>query len=334
MKNYLTPIKNTVQILKDKTYPHLKEKLATYNKFSFIKKPYMYVAQKAPALYQHIKQDKRLRQHVLTGSICLLGIIGATWFAGFQYYKTTADYAVKQINLKLQDAIADTTYTRNIKISEVLKMLSDATKRFPDRLDIRIGKTFLCNSLNQIPCMERGILNIIERSHKNNAQWLWKDGETKDKAFMLNEIQNYQKRFYELGYDNEAKRVAEAVLKYYPDHYESLNTLGTLYALQKQNEKALEYFQRAQALAPHDTLIKDNIQELERRMARQEEVKKQARQKKKELVAKQAQKSTKASAKTQHKSHLKKGAPSAKKAIKRATKRGTRRPPKRATKRK
>mgnify|MGYP003380295723 CR=1 FL=1 len=51
------------------------------------------------------------------------------------------------------------------------------------------------------------------------------------------------------------KRIAETVLKYYPDHIESLSNLSIVFMLQKQYDKALEPLLKAEKLNPKDYIV-------------------------------------------------------------------------------
>ena len=55
------------------------------------------------------------------------------------------------------------------------------------------------------------------------------------------------------------KRIAETVLKYYPDHIESLSNLSIVLMLQKQYDKALELLLKAKKLNPKDYIVLNNI---------------------------------------------------------------------------
>jgi tetratricopeptide (TPR) repeat protein len=79
---------------------------------------------------------------------------------------------------------------------------------------------------------------------------------------MLGTIQSYQVQLYNTGDDsllNDMGKIASAVLKYYPDHIESLSNLSVVYLLQKEYEKALEILLRAEKINPEDYIILSNI---------------------------------------------------------------------------
>jgi len=55
------------------------------------------------------------------------------------------------------------------------------------------------------------------------------------------------------------KRIAETVLKYYPDHVESLSNLSIVFMLQKQYDMALEQLKKAEKLNQKDYIVLSNI---------------------------------------------------------------------------
>jgi Tfp pilus assembly protein PilF len=55
------------------------------------------------------------------------------------------------------------------------------------------------------------------------------------------------------------KRIAEAVLKYYPEHIESLSNISIVFMLQKQYDKALDTLLKAEKLNPKDCIVLNNI---------------------------------------------------------------------------
>lgn len=79
---------------------------------------------------------------------------------------------------------------------------------------------------------------------------------------MLSSVQEYQGRLYETENDSlldNMKRIAETVLKYYPDHVMSLSDLAIVYLLRKQYDKALEPLLKAEKLSPEDEIVLNNI---------------------------------------------------------------------------
>jgi tetratricopeptide (TPR) repeat protein len=55
------------------------------------------------------------------------------------------------------------------------------------------------------------------------------------------------------------KQIAEAALKYYPDHVESLSNLSIVYLIKKDYDKSLEALLKAEKLSPADYIVLSNI---------------------------------------------------------------------------
>jgi Flp pilus assembly protein TadD len=58
---------------------------------------------------------------------------------------------------------------------------------------------------------------------------------------------------------NNMKAIAEAVLKYYPDHVENLSNLAITYLIQKDYTNALTPLLKAEKIAPTDYIVLNNI---------------------------------------------------------------------------
>ena len=98
----------------------------------------------------------------------------------------------------------------------------------------------------------------------NENKWTWDDNKPLDdpKEFMLSSIQSYQIQLYNTENDSlldNMKRIAETVLKYYPDHIESLSNLSIVFMLQEQYDKALEPLLKAEKLDSKDFIVLSNI---------------------------------------------------------------------------
>jgi tetratricopeptide (TPR) repeat protein len=53
--------------------------------------------------------------------------------------------------------------------------------------------------------------------------------------------------------------IANEVLKFYPDHIESLSNLSITYLITEQYDKAIEVLLKAEKLAPTDAIVLGNI---------------------------------------------------------------------------
>lgn len=151
---------------------------------------------------------------------------------------------------------------------EILKngfdYIENGIKKYPNRLDMLFGKIYMLGKIEQYDIFTSEIIKVIEYSAINNNQWLWTDNKPIEnpKQFFLGSLQDYQVQLYDTENDsllNNMKRIAETVLKYYPDHIESLSNLSVVFMLQKQFEKALEPLLKAELLNPKDHIVLSNI---------------------------------------------------------------------------
>ena len=134
----------------------------------------------------------------------------------------------------------------------------------PTRLDIRFGKAYMFGELEDWKDFTTEIIKTVDYSATIKNKWTWIDNKPVDdpKAFMLSSIQNYQLQLYNTNKDDlldNMKQIAEAVLKYYPDHVESLSNLSIVYMIKKEYDKALEPLLKAEKLAPTDYIVLSNI---------------------------------------------------------------------------
>ncbi|MEO8146949.1 MAG: tetratricopeptide repeat protein [Bacteroidia bacterium] len=141
---------------------------------------------------------------------------------------------------------------------------------FPNRLDMRFGKIYILGKNENYKDFTDEIIKTIEYSNKNKNAWLWTDNKPQDepKQFMLSAIQDYILQLYDTGDDtllDNMKGISEAVLKYYPDHVESLSDLSIVYMLNKEYDKALEQLLKAEKIAPTDCIVLNNIAEAYKR---------------------------------------------------------------------
>lgn len=157
----------------------------------------------------------------------------------------------------------DTYYEPNL-LSKGFDWISKGIKKHPNRIDMRFGKIYMFGQLEDYEKFTTEIIKTIDYSNENKNKWTWGDSKPLDepKEFMLSSIQNYQLQLYNTENDNlldNMKRIAETVLKYYPDHVESLSNLSIVYMLQKQYDKALEPLLKAEKLNSKDYIVLSNI---------------------------------------------------------------------------
>ena len=149
-------------------------------------------------------------------------------------------------------------------LSKGLNWINKGIEKHPNRLDMRFGKIYMFGQIEDYENFTKEIIKTIDYSATNKNKWTWADSKPLDdpKEFMLSSIQNYQLQLYNTENDdllNNMKRIAETVLKYYPDHIESLSNLSIVYMIQKQYDNALEPLLKALKINPKDYIVLSNL---------------------------------------------------------------------------
>jgi tetratricopeptide (TPR) repeat protein len=157
----------------------------------------------------------------------------------------------------------DTYYNPDL-LSKGFDWINKGIEKHPNRLDMKFGKIYMFGQIEDYENFTKEIIKTIDYSAINKNKWTWADSKPLDdpKEFMLSSIQNYQIQLYNTENDDlldYMKRIAETVLKYYPDHIESLSNLSIVFMLQKQYDKALEPLLKAEKLNPKDYIVLSNI---------------------------------------------------------------------------
>lgn len=156
------------------------------------------------------------------------------------------------------------TYYDPVILSKGFDWINNGIEKHPNRLDMRFGKIYMFGQLGDYEKFTNEIIKTIDYSSINKNKWTWDDNKPLDdpREFMLSSIQSYQIQLYNTENDSlldNMKRVAETVLKYYPDHIESLSNLSIVFMLQEQYDKALEPLLKAEKLDSKDFIVLSNI---------------------------------------------------------------------------
>ena len=154
-------------------------------------------------------------------------------------------------------------YDTNL-LQKTFKYFDEGISKFPDRLDIRFGKVYILGQIEDYENFSKEIVKTIQYSTKNKNNWLWSENEKLEggeKEFLLS-IQDYNNQIYDTNDDSllkYMKQINEEVLKYYPNHVESLSNLSIVSLISKNYDEALSYLIKAEKLAPEDYIVLNNI---------------------------------------------------------------------------
>jgi tetratricopeptide (TPR) repeat protein len=157
----------------------------------------------------------------------------------------------------------DTYYDQDI-LKKGFDYIDIGIKKHPNRLDMRFGKIYMFGQIEDYEKFTTEIINTVDYSATNKNKWTWTDSKPVDnpKDYFLSSLQDYQVQLYNTKNDDlldNMKRIAETVLKYYPDHIESLSNLSIVFMLQKQYDKALEPLLKAEKINSKDYIVLSNI---------------------------------------------------------------------------
>lgn len=135
---------------------------------------------------------------------------------------------------------------------------------YPNRLDMRFGKIYMLGESKNFRLFTSQIVETTDYGNTIKDQWLWKNGKPLEnsKKFYLASMQDYIVTIYNTEDDDLLplmREISLAVLKYNPDHVESLSNVALTYLVAGQHDKALEFLLKAEAVDPRDVVVLNNI---------------------------------------------------------------------------
>lgn len=173
-------------------------------------------------------------------------------------------YIVRDSSGSIAGYIGNKIVFDSVLFENGLSKINQGIKLYPNRLDMRFGKIFALGQKKDWSKFTKEIIKTIRYSNINNNQWTWtynkKRKEGKD--FLLSSLQTYQLDLFNTGNDDllaNMRIIAEEILKYYPDHIESLTNLSITYLLTGEYDKGLRTLFKAEKLNPTDAVILSNI---------------------------------------------------------------------------
>ena len=154
-------------------------------------------------------------------------------------------------------------YNQN-ELKKGLDKIDEGIKLYPNRLDMRFGKIYVFGQISDWDNFTSEIIKTIQYSSTNDNNWIWTNNEKPEngKDFFLSSLQDYQVQLYDAGNDDlliNMRNIANEVLKYYPNHVESLSNLSITYLLTGEYDKGIEPLLRAEKLNPKDYIVLSNI---------------------------------------------------------------------------
>jgi tetratricopeptide (TPR) repeat protein len=197
----------------------------------------------------------------------------------FNYYFLMAEQEVVALtteapnneSLQLTDSAGNTAgyLTSQIVYNELylqkgFEKIDEGISRYPNRLDMRFGKIFALGKAEDWEGFTDEIIKTVQYSNQNNNEWTWTFNERRENGeqLFLRSIQDYQLTLYNTGDDDllmNMRKIAEEVLKYYPNNIESLSNLSITYLLTGAYDNGIEVLLKAEKINPKDGIILSNI---------------------------------------------------------------------------
>ena len=149
--------------------------------------------------------------------------------------------------------------------SRSIDLLREATRKFPERLDIWMGLVFIHKELHNFDAVHTTLGEALKYSKSHPTELKWKDGQPlpKDPAIFIPEYAQQHIKYYFSDHTPEgnerAFRLAKLVAESYPNHPYPVNSIGVYYAEKKDYAQAVSYLEKAHELDPRDALIMMNL---------------------------------------------------------------------------
>lgn len=187
--------------------------------------------------------------------------------------RTTGEQLLEQMEGFLPDSLDDEgrAYAQqlfggmNVYEDSVMQkgfaFVDEGIKKFPDRLDLRLGKADLLIQTYESEKAVDVIQGIIDRSAENKNEWYWEGDEKKEDGedVMLEQLQDLFSSLYANDDIEQCERLTEIVLGRYPNHRIFRTDLAVVRALQEDYEGAKTLFEELHIEQPDDDIITANL---------------------------------------------------------------------------
>lgn len=173
-------------------------------------------------------------------------------------------FSLKDSTGKTAGYLGGQTYYNPEIINKGFEKIDAGIQLYPDRLDMRFGKIYILGVIKNWDQFTDEIITTITYSSTNDNNWTWTNNERRDDGehFFLSSLQDYQLKLYNTGDDSlliNMRKIAKEILKYYPDHIESLSNISITYLLLDEYDKGIEALLKAEKIDPTDAIVLSNI---------------------------------------------------------------------------
>lgn len=178
--------------------------------------------------------------------------------------KGSESLQIKDSSNQVVGFLVDEVVFKTEHLNRAFETIDNGIARFPKRLDMRFGKIYALGKSENWEVFTTEIIMAIDYSDEIKNKWVW----TNDKAvgdsvnFFLENLQGYISQLYNTGEDSLLKNmreISEEVLKYHPNHVESLSNVSISFLLIGEYDKALKSLLKAERINPEDDIVLGNI---------------------------------------------------------------------------
>ncbi|MFD0763893.1 tetratricopeptide repeat protein [Mucilaginibacter lutimaris] len=177
--------------------------------------------------------------------------------------KNNNGFEIKDKNNKVAGYLGESKSYNETLINKGFNYIDTGISKFPNRLDMRFGKVYVLGRIKNYKLFTQEIITAINYGETINYKWAWTDGKRLEdpQDFMLATVQQYVSQMFNEGdqYMADIKSIAETVLKYHPDHVESLSDVAVYYIVNKDYKNALPLLLKAEKIKPQDDIVLNNI---------------------------------------------------------------------------
>ena len=164
----------------------------------------------------------------------------------------------------------ETRYDRE-KLDQATGTLAKGIAKFPDRLDLRLGKASMHLDADETGPAAREVQAALERSAVNKNQWNWTLDESvgADGMDILRDaVQDYLSALIDAEELTLAEEMIDTAVRLYPKDAVFLSDKGSLRYFAEDLEGALKWFQTAHDCAPDDQLISNNLSHVKKQLGK------------------------------------------------------------------
>ncbi len=149
-------------------------------------------------------------------------------------------------------------------LQQAINKIDEGIAHYPNRLDMRLNKAYILSKNQDWDGYTNEMIKAIQQAKINNNQWFWaKNMPIPDgKNYLLDSIQSSQVYLFDAQNKQflaNIRKIANELLKTYPNNVQSLNNIATSYSMAGDYKNGLKYFLQAEKINPQDPATLLNI---------------------------------------------------------------------------